>query len=55
MYLLCVRRLALDGNCCFDVVMEELKGLRADGEPFLLPVFSGYIGYVLHFEGKDSQ
>jgi hypothetical protein len=42
MYLLCARRLALDGSYCFVVVMEEVEqGLRAEGEPFMLLVFSG--------------
>jgi hypothetical protein len=55
MYLLCVSGLTLDGNCCFDVVMEELKeGMTAEGEPFMLLVFSRYIGYVLHIEDNDS-
>jgi hypothetical protein len=41
MYLLCVSRLALDGNCCFDVVTEEFKeGMIAEGEPFMVLVFS---------------
>jgi hypothetical protein len=54
-YLLCVRRFALDGSCCFVVVMEEAEeGLRAEGGPFMPMVFSGYIGYLLHIKGIDS-